>query len=375
MKKYLLLIGIVFAGICTNAQSDRIQLSDSTNFEMATKLSAVESDILLECINKYNQLVKNKLDFDISSANTCDCIALKFGFDKVQQTELQQLAQGVIPHNGDITEAVLNHYFNQLVVSFTNKINTYRRGVTPNSSTNSETNQGLIPAVKNTPSQEFGILLGIIGVMSIGFFMLFYYNLKKIKELKKAGTSIIDIEAKAVLEQRLRNLEEGSSNLKSKLEKIESLESSVMVLKAELEAIVKKLGEVKSGSVKGGTTISAVVHSPELSSKTSVIYTQAPRNGLFIKILDQFIPRSTFYQIEINPQRNNTGEFTLVNDADTQQIAFNIPDTYLPNEACEIRNSGGPISTQRKWKILSKGQVERQNAAWKIIKPMIILFE
>lgn len=372
MKKNLLLIGMLFTGIAAFANSEQLKLKESTRNQVKSSLSLPEFDALAECILNYSRIDKDSLEsLSTSGAKVCDCIAFEFGFNQEQKAEMKQAIQSFNAVQTNINPDV---YLDELVLILSDNIQRKLNGEVPASQSISTV------TAKDKLEQQFNILLAIIGVIIIGFLMLCIYVFRKVKELKKTSTSFAELGAKTSLEQRISVLEDGSNNLKLSLEKIAGLKDLVEAHTAEIEMIAKKIadtqsGGTQSGGTQGGTTISTVINTPNPVPKTSVLYTSAPLNGLFIKILDQFIPRSTFYQIEINSQRNNMGEFTLVNNADTQQIAFNIPDTYLPNEACEIRNSGGPISTQRKWKILSKGQVERQNAAWKIIKPMIIQFE
>ncbi len=166
---------------------------------------------------------------------------------------------------------------------------------------------------------------------------------------------------KTHLDEKIKNLEISHQiytdmNKNHQLQIAESIEiisenGGIDLIKNEIVNYIDKLKAIRENINKANDVeIDFVNKKNELSSRNlepetlnkNLIYTQYSINSFFIKTFEQFIPRRTIFVIEVHPQREEIGEFCLVDDFDTLQFAFNIPDTLLPSNTCEIRNSGGP---------------------------------
>lgn len=220
---------------------------------------------------------------------------------------------------------------------------------------------------------QFNILLGILVFITILFLTLFLSLRNSVQKVKKQLSETgKDKSGNAVdlikdLEDRLKKQEESLGDQSIQLQSLEK----------KVSDSIPPYNPPDANEAQENQAVIAPISTDFESVKSSQtnVYAQHPLNGVFIRWSEQFTPRQTIFQIEPDPQRQNVGQFTLVSDVDTLQIAFNIPDTYLPGYACEIRSSGGQLSTQRNWKILDKGTVELQGGVWRINKPMVIQFD
>ncbi|MEO0340210.1 MAG: hypothetical protein AAF242_13490, partial [Bacteroidota bacterium] len=102
----------------------------------------------------------------------------------------------------------------------------------------------------------------------------------------------------------------------------------------------------------------------------NIFYSVAPKNGFFFgrQLSKEFIARQHIYRIEIVDEER--AFYYLVEDAATQQHAFNIPDNYiLP--AMEVEGVGR-LSEAVDFS-LKKGKLKKAGHNWQIIDKGILI--
>lgn len=145
------------------------------------------------------------------------------------------------------------------------------------------------------------------------------------------------------------------------------------VSKAEYDELLKRVKELESQKMVVTTQKTQYKSQPDTQINTppippppqtptqEIMYTPAPRNGLFIS--RQFSKEQKvgkhFYKINVINDR--TAEYTLVSDQDTITKAFKVRDTYI-TPAFEIE--GKPSSKDYRVKI--KGKLSKDGANWRI---------
>jgi hypothetical protein len=363
MKKkiYILFVSI----IANNLLAQELQL-DVATLQKFEQLPQVVQDKLAACVVNYT---KEPLDASYVG-NTCQCIALELNFSKSQQDQLGQ----VLRESNELVQLAQDSQNvialrNKIVLLSSDPIVQFLNQREAADTTNTRSNDNVaVPT-----NSQFNLLLGIFGLSMVLFSTLLFRLWQKVKLIKveQSGSGKAEhknsVDSFGEFEDRLKQQEESLAK-QSRL--LQALEEKIAKIEHLPTPPYKETNEVLHSNVAP-----IPINATQGTNVQTVLYAQQPLNGIFIKWSDHFTPRQTFFQIEPDTQRQDSGQFTLVNDPDTQQIAFNIPDTYLPSVACEIRNNGGSLSTQRNWKILSQGTVERQGGGWRITKPMVMLFD
>lgn len=89
------------------------------------------------------------------------------------------------------------------------------------------------------------------------------------------------------------------------------------------------------------------------------------------KLSDNLKPRETFYKIILEEEGSGKAHYTLVDDRDTLEFAFNIPDSYiLP--ACRLNGDGLPDDVLGMK--VTPGELIKENNNWKITRKLEITF-